>query len=300
MHRWAIAAALGAALVCGASCVEWETFSYVPFNDAAGQGGEGGAACVGATDCPGEDGFCGKRTCTDGRCGTQVEAAGMAVPSQRYGDCKRVICDGRGHAVVELDPSDVYDDGNPCTVDTCLGGAPQNQPAPALASCPDGVCDAAGRCAACADDFQCSNGQSCQLGRCVPASCTNGVLDGADEVDLDCGGAHCNPCADGARCTSAGDCRSGVCFTSSGDPDKKTCQAPLCGDGAKNGSETDVDCGGSCGPCKVGGGCRVGVDCAALVCVAGICAAPSCSDAVRNGAETGVDCGGACAACAGD
>lgn len=41
-----------------------------------------------------------------------------------------------------------------------------------------------------------------------------------------------------------------------------TCLAPSCDDGVVNGGETDVDCGGPCGPtCEPGEGCLVGEDC---------------------------------------
>jgi hypothetical protein len=46
-----------------------------------------------------------------------------------------------------------------------------------------------------------------------------------------------------------------------------------CTDGIQNGSETGVDCGGSCPAC------------------------PTCSDGIQNGSETGVDCGGSCPPC---
>ena len=80
--------------------------------------------------------------------------------------------------------------------------------------------------------------------------------------------------------------------------------APTCTDGVKNGTETGVDCGGSCPACApvptcsdgVKNGTETGVDCGGS-CPA--CApAPTCSDGVKNGTETGVDCGGSCPACA--
>jgi hypothetical protein len=56
------------------------------------------------------------------------------------------------------------------------------------------------------------------------------------------------------------------------------CQAPTCGDGVKNGSETDVDCGGtSCPACGLDRTCNVPVDCAPGACVNGHCAATSCN-----------------------
>ncbi len=51
---------------------------------------------------------------------------------------------------------------------------------------------------------------------------------------------------------------------------------PTCDDGILNQDETDVDCGGICGPC------------------------PTCNDGMQNGDETGVDCGGPdCPECTG-
>ncbi len=62
-------------------------------------------------------------------------------------------------------------------------------------------------------------------------------------------------------------------FQSCEDDDKLVLPA-TCFDGAMNGDETGVDCGGSCQPC------------------------PTCTDGIMNGNETGVDCGGPdCEAC---
>ena len=76
----------------------------------------------------------------------------------------------------------------------------------------------------------------------------------------------------------------------------------------KDGSETDVDCGGSCMVCP---SCSDGIlnqnelrvhvnigngtfsDCGGLKCVA----CPTCFDNVKNQGEIGVDCGGECKAC---
>ena len=69
---------------------------------------------------------------------------------------------------------------------------------------------------------------------------------------------------------------------------------PTATDGVKNGTETDVDCGGSAAPpCGDGKGCGGAADCASQVCNAGVCAAPSATDGVKNGDESDVDCGGA-------
>lgn len=76
--------------------------------------------------------------------------------------------------------------------------------------------------------------------------------------------------------------------------------APTCTDKVQNGTETDIDCGGSCATkCRAMGKCGTSEDCGSgLVCLSGQCAAPSCKDGIKDGDETDVDCGGSCFACA--
>ena len=76
------------------------------------------------------------------------------------------------------------------------------------------------------------------------------------------------------------------------------CLPATCDDTTRNGSETDVDCGGpSCPACTVNALCAGTNDCVSRVCVGGRCAAPSCGDGFQNGDETSVDCGGSCPPC---
>jgi hypothetical protein len=70
--------------------------------------------------------------------------------------------------------------------------------------------------------------------------------------------------------------------------------AASCTNGVQDGDETDIDCGGSCGPCPVGKKCLVQSDCTPGTCTNKVCVAPTCSDGVKDGNETGVDCGGSC------
>jgi len=77
--------------------------------------------------------------------------------------------------------------------------------------------------------------------------------------------------------------------------------AATCSDGIKNGSETDIDCGGGgcpTGSCANGKACAVNADCVSGNCSSGICAEASlpasCYDRIMNGGETGIDCGGTC------
>ena len=105
------------------------------------------------------------------------------------------------------------------------------------------------------------------------------------------GGTVCTAAGECVECVDAGDCASGVC-----DPKTSLCVAASCKDGKKNGTETDIDCGGgACSPCALGKVCSLGSDCAGGKCTGGKCA-PTCTDGLLDGDETDVDCGGSCAA----
>jgi hypothetical protein len=68
----------------------------------------------------------------------------------------------------------------------------------------------------------------------------------------------------------------------------------------RDGTETDVDCGGTCAPCGTFAACLANPDCASGDCDANrrLCLPTSCSDGVTDGLETDVDCGGICRPCA--
>ncbi|WAS91258.1 lamin tail domain-containing protein [Nannocystis punicea] len=121
----------------------------------------------------------------------------------------------------------------------------------------------------------------------VVESCEDGQHNGS-ETDVDCGGPGCPACADGSACAADSDCAGASCVDQVCGPPAATCV-----DEAKNGAETDVDCGGAdCPACGESQACEVDVDCATQSCVDGSCAAPTCDDSVANGEETDVDCGG--------
>ena len=159
---------------------------------------------------------------------------------------------------------------------------------------------------ACTDGSTCPSGV-CLDGTCQAASCGDGVQNGA-ETDLDCGGGSCPGCATGEGCFLQTDCTVGGCSGGICQPTCTTnaqcpsgvclggfCRVANCADGAKNASETGVDCGGPspyCVRCADGQPCDGSSDCASGVCSGGLCQAPSCSDGLKNGTETDVDCGG--------
>ncbi len=100
------------------------------------------------------------------------------------------------------------------------------------------------------------------------------------------GGTLCTTAGQCVQCLSASDCPGMSCNATN------MCVAAQCNDKAKNGTETDVDCGGGgCPGCAFGKACQDDADCASLVCTGNFCAA-SCSDGVKDGQETDLDCGG--------
>jgi hypothetical protein len=105
----------------------------------------------------------------------------------------------------------------------------------------------------------------------------------------------------GGRVTAWGEYCSGVC---DGPPIQLLPRAaPLCQDGGRDGSESDVDCGETCSTkCIEWQHCSVDADCddtpnggpPPSVCINGICR-DQCNDGVKEANETDVDCGGVCA-----
>ena len=95
-------------------------------------------------------------------------------------------------------------------------------------------------------------------------------------------------------CRADSDCFSMVCSACQ-------CLLPGCSDGRRNGSESDVDCGGSsaaCVRCADGKRCFQDSDCQNLACQMGVCASVGtcstshCTNGVKDCDEIDVDCGG--------
>lgn len=184
------------------------------------------------------------------------------------------------------------------------GGEPPAGDGGPPATCSDGMLsgdetdvDCGGSCEACPLDAECAVNADCKSLRCTggtcrpPESCFDFELT-EGETDVDCGGALCPGCRLMGGCVEASDCLSGNCS------EDGVCVAE-CDDGIRNGTESDVDCGGSCAGCEGGLVCAEDEDCTSGLCEAGTCASAACDDGVRNGAETDVDCGGPCDPCPG-
>jgi hypothetical protein len=135
--------------------------------------------------------------------------------------------------------------------------------------------DCGGSCAGCGphklcyEDFDCSatasgcetasGGCFCQYitHQCVFNHCYDGKTSG-DETDIDCGGTTCGACANSLNCRENSDCKSMAC-----DAVTFLCTPSQCFDHKRDGTESDVDCGGSdCRrPCGAGQTCNSSFDC---------------------------------------
>lgn len=60
------------------------------------------------------------------------------------------------------------------------------------------------------------------------------------------------------------------------------CAADPCENQLRDGDETDVDCGGSCGPCLAGAACSAAADCISRRCFEGACCDPPCVVSARR------------------
>lgn len=121
-------------------------------------------------------------------------------------------------------------------------------------------------------------------------SAIDGVQNGT-ETDIDCGGnapTNAPRCADERRCQTGSDCANGVCAPTG------TCAPATSTDAVKNGTETDVDCGGTTASrCAEGKACLQGEDCDSRFCTDQRCEPRKAGR--KDGDETDVDCGGAVA-----
>jgi hypothetical protein len=182
-----------------------------------------------------------------------------------------------------------------CAADGCHDGVKDGSETDI--DCGGGTCDGCVVGKSCGGDADCAS-MSCDpvAKTCTSAQCSDGVKNG-NETDLDCGGGVCAPCTLDQGCAAGRDCVSTFCNTTTG-----KCVADQCHDGVKDGSETDVDCGGSsCAGCALGQGCGIANgNCASMYCVGGVCV-DQCHNGAKDGNESDIDCGGAtCGGCVAD
>ncbi len=186
--------------------------------------------CTGARCAASEE--CASGKCENGVCGAPAGktcGVGAGLPCKDGDaceldkDCTSAFCDA-GHCGQPAAGShmDGQKNGGETGID-CGGSVKTTQP------CPDGQ--------ACTDSSDCIG--TCSAGTCGPIGPTDGKKNG-DETDVDCGGPTAPKCANGKTCATKTDCVDDYC-----PDDTKKCTAPTYSDGVQNGTETDVDCGGT-------------------------------------------------------
>ncbi len=147
-------------------------FATVPFgcalSETSGTGGAPGQLCKQGDDAACADkNVCHANICNpDGVCETKNRTTDP--PDSKPGDCKRTHCvDGVGTLVP--DPTDVDNDGNDCTTDTCVDGKPHHEPVAKGAKCREedhpGLCDDKGVC-----EVPCQGSHDCEPK--TPNNCT--------------------------------------------------------------------------------------------------------------------------------
>jgi hypothetical protein len=162
--------------------------------------------------------------------------------------------------------------------------------------CRSDVCDGQGAVISADDPTQLPPSDNpCEVGTCAsdgphllpqPAATTCMTSDGGTQCD---GAGRCVQCLVSKECAGAQTCVANRCVASAS-----------CTDQLKDGTETDIDCGGvACAPCPVGAQCNDDQDCASDTChpLLKTCSAATCIDETQDGSETDVDCGGACRGC---
>jgi hypothetical protein len=198
-------------------------------------------------------------------------------------------------------PSDCPGTDDDCQARTCNGGVCGMDYAAAgtdLAQQTDGdcqiaECDGSGGVVETEDPTDPDDdGLDCTVDACSGTTTTHTPLDPGSPCSQG-GGSLCNAAGACVECVVNGDCATNVCDATF------HCALASCGDAVKNGTETDVDCGGmDCAPCPTGKLCAAGTDCVGGSCTGGICV-PTCTDQTKNNGESDVDCGGPnCADCA--
>lgn len=262
-------------------------------------GDDGGQRCVTTEEC-GTAGPCELVNCTFGRCRRTLAPAGASAGAQTPGDCKRLVCDANGNVSSENDDTDVRNDGNACTVDTCSAGSPVATPTDAGTPCGTGgamQCNAAGQCVGCSMSSDCFAATECRTPTCVNNVC----------------GSMNQP--QGTRLTAqdAGDCRAVQCNGMGGTEsvaddtdlpnDGRTCTRDLCTNGvpshppAQSGTPcaddggTLCDSSGACRQCLVASDCPgADTECRARTCVNGVCGAAFADAGIAVTSQTAGDC----------
>jgi hypothetical protein len=258
--------------------------------------------CLTAADC-GVDTACQTHTCIGGVCGANNAAAGTVVSNPVTGDCRSNQCDGVGNIQVNApDNNDTpADDGNQCTSDICVAGAPQHPPTGSGSPCNQGggiKCDGAGACVQCIANSDCGTDTACQLHVCSAGACgVNNVGAGVVVSNPVPGDCHSNQCDGSGNITA-----NAVDINDVPADDGNQCTAETCVAGApahppvgagtacsQNGG-TECDGNGNCVQCLADADCGTNTACQTHVCTSGVCNTNNVGAGTVVGNPTAGDC----------
>lgn len=246
---------------------------------------DGTGQCIGCVDpaqC-GDETFCATNTCTLSVCGRALTMAGMLAPPavQEPGDCQTLVCDGEGGLAPIPEDTDLpLDDGDECTTQVCVDGAPMFPPAPIDTPCASGgsYCDGSGTCVGCTTGAHCGADTACVRYVCVNNGCSvlvslpGTAIPGSSQVAGDCQVLSCGA-AGGVQSTpddndvpvDDNDCTDDEC--NGGVPSHPPVNAGgACGDGSQMCTDD-----GRCVSCFDASDCTGGTFCGPRACVAGSC-----------------------------
>ncbi|MEO6773027.1 MAG: DUF4215 domain-containing protein, partial [Kofleriaceae bacterium] len=250
-------------------------------NTAAGEACDEGALNGTPGHC---NAFCQNPSCGNGQIdnGEQCDVSGHPDTSACDSDCSLPAC-GDGHTNTAYKPDGTHAE-----------------------QCDNGILNTDN--ADCPYNMSCANRCSTTCQTIVPhePTCGDGIIDdghetcddaGTTNTKTECGYPTTNPCLACHSCAVTAlppeFCGDGTVQPTHEDCEPPntttcgpTCHDPTCIDMAKNGTETDTDCGGAtcdgsghrCANSKV---CAVNNDCTSGVCTATVCMAPTCSDTVK-------------------
>lgn len=221
------------------------------------------------TDLPVDSAECTSDVCTAGTPSNPPTAPGTAC-TQLGG----TVCSGSGACVECLGASTCPGTDTDCKARTCTAGVcgSANTAAGTVTStqsvgdCLENQCDGNG---ASAPTPKSTDLPAADSNQCTGEACTAGVPSyppvASGTTCNQNGGFVCNATSSCVECTIGADCADGVCTN-------EMCAAPTCTDSVKNGTETGLDCGGSCSTkCALGNECSIDGDCSSGICTSNVC-----------------------------
>jgi hypothetical protein len=247
--------------------------------------------------------------CFQGKLEGACAAGWCVIPCLKTGDCDDGLpctlseCQGGACVIVSNDYATPPSDGNPCTEDRCLGGEPVYWPkwdgtecAGGKGECAAGVCNQCETASDCGTETEC-RAWACEQGTCIFKNTAQGIPVAAGNIQGDCKRWVCNGQGTTVLEVYPQDIPSSTdpCFT-------WTCVDWTPVRTAKVHVPCIMESGGTLGVCGEEGNCIQCIqdtDCPhwGERCFHGTCV--SCGNGILDGDETETDCGGSCGVCGG-